>query len=149
MLSLGWCRGIRRRCGDGGGGCSDIRLCFVPKIRWELPFFASPRPITVDRFLTFQLGLVQPPVVRAARTVFEEPALVVDFTVPFPRVIPCASKVEIISAELVMEYSEGITGNHFIEGGIDLIKIPLQVLSDIAWVLKLSTVTFRVRRSFM
>ena len=49
-----------------------------------------------------------------------------------------------MSAEFVMEYNEGITGNHFVKGGIDLINIPLQVSSDIAWVLKLSTATFRV-----
>jgi hypothetical protein len=64
---------------------------------------------------------------RAARTVFEELPLVVAFEVPLPRIIPWAWSVENISAEVVIEYREGITGSHFVEGGIDLIIIPLQV----------------------
>lgn len=78
-----------------------------------------------------QLGLVHPSIVQAAKTVFEDPVVVVNFVVPLPRIIPWAIKVDMMSAELVMEYKEGITDNHFADG-IDLIKIPLQVSSNIA-----------------
>ena len=60
---------------------------------------------------------------------FDEPPT--DVVVPLPIIIACARRVEIMSAEVVNEYREGITGNHFPEGGIDLINIPLQVSSDI------------------
>jgi hypothetical protein len=46
-------------------------------------------------------------------------------------IISWASRVETISADVVIEYNEGITGSHFGVGGIDLMMIPLQVSSDI------------------
>jgi len=54
-----------------------------------------------------------------------------------------------MSADVVIEYSEGITGSQFAVGGIDLIIIPLQVSSDIGEVLKLSTAAFRVHSSLI
>ena len=84
-------------------------------------------------FLCLQFGLVHPSVVRAARVVLEELVLVV---IP-PIIIPWAKRVEMMSAEEVIAYREGITGSHFGIGGIDLITIPLQVSSFIADVLRL------------
>ena len=54
-----------------------------------------------------------------------------------------------MSAEVDIEYSEGITGSHFDVGGIDLIIIPLHASSFITDVLKLSTAAFRVRKSLI
>ena len=78
---------------------------------------------------------------------FKELPLV--FEVPLPRTIPCARSIETILAEVVNEYREGMTSNHFAEGGIDLITISLQVSSNIGWVLKLSTAALWVRNNFM
>jgi hypothetical protein len=63
---------------------------------------------------------------------------------PLPRIIPWAKSVDIISAEVVIEYSEGMTGSHFVVGGIEWIITPLQVSSDITWVHKLSTAALQV-----
>jgi hypothetical protein len=54
-----------------------------------------------------------------------------------------------MSAAVVIEYSDGITGSHFGVGGIDRIRIPLQVSSFIAEVLRLSMATFRVHSNLM
>jgi hypothetical protein len=100
--------------------------------------------VWVNRFLALQLGLVHPSVVWAARTMFE--TLVV---VTLPRIIPWARSVDIMSVEVVIEYREGITGSHFVVGGINHIIIPLQVSSNMTWVLKLSTAALRVRSNLM
>ena len=70
-----------------------------------------------------------------ARAVIEEFVLVV-ILVSLPMIIPCAKRVDTISAEDVIAYNEGITGSHFGVGGIDRIMIPLQVSSDIVDVVR-------------
>ena len=67
--------------------------------------------------------------------------------VSLPRIIPWVSSVDIMSTDEFIEYSKGITSSHFAVGGIDLMIIPLQVLSVIAGVLRLSTATFLVQSS--
>ena len=62
--------------------------------------------------------------------------------VTLPIIIPWAKMVDIMSAEEVIAYREGITGSHFGVGGIDQIIIPLHVLSLIADVLSLSMAAF-------
>lgn len=91
---------------------------------------------------------MQPSVTRAARTVPEMlvPALTL---VPLPRIIPWARRVEIMSAEVVIEYKEGITGSHFEVGGIDQMIVSLQVSSVIGEVLRLSTAALRVRSNLI
>jgi len=66
-----------------------------------------------------------------------------------PRIIPWASNIDTISADEVMVYREGITGSHLGVGGMDLIRIPLQVSSVITDVLRLSTAAFLVRRTLI
>ena len=84
---------------------------------------------------------MHPPVVRAAKAVFER------FVVPLldmslPIIILWAKSVDIISAKEDITYNDGITGSHFGVGRIDQIIMPFQVSSSIAKVLKLSTAAF-------
>ena len=51
-----------------------------------------------------------------------------------------------MSAEELNLYSDGITGSHFMVGGIDRMMIPLQVSSVIGVVVRLSTAAFRILR---
>ena len=94
--------------------------------------------VWVEHFLALQLGFVHPSFVRTANTVLEE---FVDGLLlgSLARIIPWASRVDTMSAEEVIEYNDGITGSHFVVGGMDLMIIPLQVSSVIAELLKLST----------
>ena len=71
--------------------------------------------------MALQLGFVQPSVVLAAKMVFKLLILVV----PFPRIIPCTIRVDMISVDVVIKYKEGMTGNHFGVVGTDLIIITL------------------------
>ena len=93
---------------------------------------------------------MHPSVDRAARAVLDEVEPVVALLLPsLPIIIPWATRVNTISAEEDIAYNEGITGSHFGEGGIDQMRIPLQVSSDIIEVLKLSTVAFLVCRTLI
>src|ERR1700684_2234513 len=101
--------------------------------------------VWVERFLALQVGFVHPSVVRVANAVLEE--LVLPVTLPI--IIPWAKRVDMMSAEEVIAYKEGITGSHFGVGGMDRIITPLQVSSFIAEVLRLSTAAFRVRSNLI
>jgi hypothetical protein len=68
---------------------------------------------------------------------------------PLPRIIPWAKSVDIISAEVVIKYREGMTGSHFVVGGIEWIITPLQVSSEISWVHKLSTAALQVQSNLI
>ena len=83
--------------------------------------------------------------VLAARAVFGEFAGLVWRS----RIIACADNVDIMSADDFNAYREGITSSHFVVGGIDLMITPLHASSFIAGVVKLSTITFRVRNNFI
>jgi hypothetical protein len=104
--------------------------------------------VCVDRFLAFQLGLVQPSVARTASAAFDELPPLATLPVSFAIIIPWMSKVDIMSAEVVMVYNEGIVGSHLIVGGIDRIIMPLQASSVIAVVLRLSTAALHVQSCF-
>ena len=104
--------------------------------------------VCLDLSLALQLIFLQPSFVCVASAVVDGGAVVKVF-VSLPRIIPCATRVETMSAEVVIEYNEGITGSHFVVGGIDRMMIPLQVSSDIVEVLKLSTAAFRVRSNLI
>jgi hypothetical protein len=86
-------------------------------------------------------------VVRATRAVPEalDASLNGD---PLSRTIPWLMRVEIMLEDVVIEYKEGITGSHFVVGGMDLIITPLQASSDITEELRLSSVAFRTRNNF-
>ena len=104
--------------------------------------------VCVDLFLALQLGFVYPSIIWVASAVLSELAPVVALLlVSLPRIIPWVSSVDIMSTDEFIEYSKGITSSHFAVGGIDLMIIPLQVLSVIAGVLRLSTATFLVQSS--
>jgi hypothetical protein len=54
-----------------------------------------------------------------ASAAFDELPPLATLPVSFAIIIPWTSKVDIMSAEVVMVYNEGITGSHLIVGGID------------------------------
>ncbi len=115
---------------DGG-----IRPGLLPKIREKLPFLTSPRPVAVcssvrGALLGLTLGFVHPSVTLAAKTVLDNSEVGL-LWLPLSRIIPCASKVEIMSTEEVIIYNDGITGSHFAVGGIDRIITPLSHLSSL------------------
>ena len=83
---------------------------------------------------------MHPWTVLADRAVFEE--LIAFCPDSCLRIIPWAERVDMILAEEVMVYSDGMTGSHFVVGGIDQIIVPLQVSSFIGAVVRLSTATF-------
>lgn len=94
---------------------------------------------------------MHPLVVQMAKAVLEgfAPVETTILLAPLARIIPCVKRVNVMSAEVVIEYNEGITGSQFTVGGIDQIIIPLQVSSDIAELLRLSTAAFWERSNLM
>ena len=71
--------------------------------------------VWVARFFALQLGFVHPcpSVVRAANAVLEEPEEVDGLLeLSHPNIILWACRVDTMSADVLIEYREGITGSH-------------------------------------
>ena len=89
--------------------------------------------------------MVHPSVARAASAVLVE-VVVLDLE-SLPRIILWDSNVDTISPEVVIKYSEGITGSHFGVVGKDLMMTPRHSASLMGALLRLSIATLRARNS--
>ena len=58
---------------------------------------------------------------------------------PLSSIIPCAIRVENTSAVVVIVYKEGITGSHFVVGGIERIMIPFYESLSLPHVIQLDS----------
>lgn len=98
--------------------------------------------------MALQFGLVHPSSSCAVNAVLEGEE-VGSFLLPPLRIMLWARRMEMMSADDVRVYREGITGSHLAVGGMDRIIIPRHVSSFIAVALRLSMAAFWVWSSLI